>query len=202
VKTAAIILSAIFHPIFFPVYGLLFINWADSYKLAGLDETNKMKLFSIVILNTIIFPVVTVLIMNRLGFVKNIFMREREERIIPFIAGGLFYFWTFMVVRSLAISGFLTEIFLGASLAVFACFFLTLFFKISIHCAAVGGFIAIAFYLTFSAPHNLEIPVMIIIILAGLIGSARWYLKEHVPVEIFSGYAVGILSQALAFRII
>jgi len=202
VRVAANILSAIFHPVFSPVYGLLFINWADSYKLAGLDETNKMQLFSIVILNTIAFPVITVLIMNRLGFVKSVFMREREERIIPLVAGGLFYFWTFMVVRSLAISDFITEVFLGASLAVFACFFLTLFYKISIHCAAIGGFIAVALYLTFSAPNNLEIPFMIIIILAGLVGSARWYLKEHTPFEIFSGYAMGILSQMLAFMII
>ena len=196
------ILSTIFHPIFFPVYGLLFINWADVYKLAGLDETNKVKFFSIIILNTIIFPVITVVIMKRLGFVKNVFLRGREERIIPFITGGLFYFWTFMVVRSLSISTFITEIFLGASLVVFACFFLTLFFKISIHCAAAGGFMAIALFMTFSAPHNLEIPLMIIIILAGMIGSARWYLKEHVPFEIFSGYAVGFLSQLIAFKLI
>lgn len=194
--------SAVFHPLFFPVYALLFVKWADAYKLAGLNETARMKLFAIVIVNTILFPVITVLIMQRLGFVKNIFLKEREQRIIPFIAGGLFYFWTFMVVRSLAISSFITAIFLGASLSVFACFFCTLFFKISVHSAAAGGFIAIALYLTFTAPHNLEVPLMIIIILAGLLGSARWFLKEHLPFEIFSGYAVGFLSQVVAFRLI
>jgi len=201
-KQIATLFSFLFHPIFFPIYALLFINWADAYKFAGMDETAKMKLFAIVGLNTAAFPILTVLIMHRLGFVKTLQLKNREERIIPFIAGGLFYFWTFMVVRSLEISSFITTVFLGASISVFACFFFTLFFKISIHSAAAGGFIAIALFLTLTSQHNLEIPLMIIIILAGLLGSARWYLKEHLPFEIFSGYAVGFLSQAVAFKII
>ncbi len=194
--------SVILHPLFFPIYGLSYINWADAYKFAGLDETARTKFFAIVIVNTIVFPLITVLIMKKLGFVSNIRLKEREERIIPLAAGGLFYFWTFMVVRSLAVSGFITGVFLGASISVFACFFFNLFFKISIHCAAAGGFIAMALYLTLTVQHNLQIPLMVIIILAGLLGSARWYLKEHSPFEIFSGYLMGFLSQVVAFKMI
>ena len=198
-KVIANFISTVLHPVFFPIFALLFVSWADANKFAGLDDLARKKLFAIVALNTIAFPVITVFIMHRLGFVKNIVLKDREERIIPFIAGGLFYFWTFMVVRSLAVSEFITQMFLGFSLTVFACFFLTLFYKVSVHSAAAGGFIAIALYLTFTASHNLEIPLMLIIIAAGLLGSSRWFLKEHSPAEIFSGYMVGFLLQIAAY---
>src|ERR1051325_10117813 len=167
-KTLANFLSTIFHPLFFPLYALLYIYCVDSYKVAGLDDHARKKFFAMVAVNTIIFPFLTVFIMRGLGFVNSILLRGRQERIIPFIASGMFYVWTFMVVRSIAVSDFITAVFLGATLSVFACFFFTLFFKISIHSAAAGGFIAIALALAFIAPHNLQNPLMAVIVIAGL----------------------------------
>ncbi|MDZ4844264.1 MAG: hypothetical protein SH857_01800 [Chitinophagales bacterium] len=201
-KAIATFFSVLFHPLFFPTYAILFVNWVSPYQLAGLDQPSKLKLFATIILNTTFFPLMTVFIMKKLGMVKSIFLREREERIIPLIAIGMFYFWSFVVIKNLEINTFITTLFLGASIAVFACFFLNLFFKISIHTIGAGAFFAMALLLAFASSYNLEVPILVILIFAGLLGSSRWYLGEHGGVEIFSGYVVGFLSQMVALKFV
>lgn len=190
--------SVIFHPLFLPVYALLFVNWASPYQLAG---TSVTKLLPIIIFSSTLLPLITIFLMKKLGMVKSVFLREREERIIPLAATGMFYFWSFMVIRKLELSALVTALFLGASIAVFVCFFFNLFFKISAHAAAAGAFAAMAFFLAAVSSYNLEIPLVFILIFAGVVGSSRWYLSEHNGMEIFSGYLAGFLSQAVAFRI-
>lgn len=201
-RVVASFFSVIFHPLFFPAYALLFINWASPYHLAGVDEENKLKLFIIIIMNTTFFPLLTVFIMRRLGMVESISLKDRQERIIPLVAISMFYFWAFMVIRKLEISPFINSLFLGASLAVFACFFFTLFFKISIHTVGAGAFFAIALLLAFGSSYNIDVPLLVILIFAGVVGSSRWYLAEHNGAEIFSGYAVGFMSQMIALSFV
>ena len=107
-----------------------------------------------------------------------------------------------MVIRKLAIDDFLTAALLGASLSVFMSFFFNLFFKIRLHTVGVGNFIAIGLLLALSSGFNLEIPLMLIIIIAGLVGSARIYLKAHRSGEVYSGYMVGIMGQLIAIMFI
>jgi hypothetical protein len=201
-RKISVFVSIIFHPVFFPIYVLLLTDLLAPYLLPGLDPQKKFRLFITVAINTIVFPILSLVIMKKLNFVKDIYLRDREERIIPFIALGMFYFWTFMVIRSLSIGDFITAAFLGASISAFAVFFFNLFFKISIHTAGAGYFVAFIFALALNANANLQWAVMTIIIFAGIVGSARWYLAEHTASEIFSGYFIGAFSQTIAFLII
>lgn len=195
-------ISVVFHPLLLPTYAFLFISWADPYLLAGIAPENKVKLFVTIFVNTFIFPMLAIFIMKKLKFVNSFLLKSREERIIPYIAISLFYFWCFMVIRKLAIDDFLTAALLGASLSVFMSFFFNLFFKISLHTVGVGNFIAIGLLLALSSGFNLEIPLMLIIIIAGLVGSARIYLKAHRSGEVYSGYMVGIMGQLIAIMFI
>ncbi len=201
-KKIALLISVVFHPLFLPTYALALINWLTPYQLAGLDPDAKLKIFIAVIINTIIFPVLIIFIMSRLKMLKNIFIRDREERIIPYVAISLLYFWIFMVIRSLAISEFITAMFLGASLSVFASFFFNLFFKISIHTVGAGVMCMLALQMALIAAYNLELSLIIIVLVAGLIGSARLYLSAHRPFEIFFGYAIGALSMGVAMAMV
>ena len=40
--------------------------------------------------------------------------------------------------------------------------------------------------------------LLLCILLVGLVGTARLYLKEHKPQEIYSGYILGILGMMIA----
>ncbi|MEZ4980203.1 MAG: hypothetical protein R2769_01165 [Saprospiraceae bacterium] len=44
--------------------------------------------------------------------------------------------------------------------------------------------------------------LLMVILFAGLVGSARLYLKAHSPGELWGGYLVGIGTQLVAFWIV
>ena len=201
-QQAANFVSVVFQPLLLPTYAIVFINWANPYLFAGIDPDDKMRLFVTIFVNTFIFPVLAIFIMWKLNFVKSFLLKSREERIIPYIAISLFYFWCFMVIRKLGVDNFLTTVLLGSSLSVFMAFFFNLFFKISVHTVGAGNFIGIGLFLALSSSFNLEIPLMFIFLIAGFVGSARLYLKTHNQGDIYSGYVVGFLGQFLAIMFI
>lgn len=198
-KALAYAVSAVFHPLLVATYAFLFIDYFYPYQFAHLSATAKLQLLVTVVVNTLVFPFITLFIMSRLGFISSLQMRDRQERIIPLIAMGLFYFWTYLVVKQLGVGSYFTHVMLGGSLAVFTAFFFNNFFKISVHAVAAGTFLGVALSLSMISTYNLLLPLMLVILVAGLIGSSRLYLQAHKDVDVYSGYAVGIVAQLVAF---
>jgi membrane-associated phospholipid phosphatase len=199
-KYAANIISIVFHPLLLPTYAFLFLNYTYPYLLFNLDLISKTRLFVTIFINTFLFPLIALVIMRKLDFISSFHMHERQERIIPYIAISFFYFWSYLVVKNLGIGSIINDIMFGASLSVFMVFFFNGFFKISAHAASAGAFFGLTLFLSVNSVYNLELPVMIVILIAGLIGSSRLYLSAHTPFEIFSGFLVGVLGQILSFK--
>ncbi len=107
-----------------------------------------------------------------------------------------------MVFSDMPISHFLPDMLLGASICVFASFFINIFFKISIHSLASGYLIGIAIGLLRTSTYNLEFLLILAVIIAGLVGSARLYLNAHQMDEVIAGYAVGIMCYMVIFHLI
>lgn len=200
-KPLAYLISVLFHPMLLPSYALMLIILVYPHFLANLAREDVARLLGTITTNTLIFPALVIFLMKRLDFIKSYDMHDRKERIIPFIAISIFYFWTFMVVKSLGIGGFINDIMLGASLSVFAAFFFNLFIKLSIHTLAFGNFIVLITALTFMSSYNLEWPLALVILLAGIVGTARLVLKAHDSTEVYLGFAVGFACQLIAFNI-
>lgn len=190
--------SLVFHPLFVATYSFLFVRWFFPYQFAHLQPVSQMQVLISLMINTIVFPGITLFIMQRLDFVDSLHMRTRHERIIPLIGMALFYFWSYMVVKQMGVGGYFTKVMLGGSLAVFGAFFFNNFFKISLHAVGAGVFLGVALSLTLISSYNLIGPLMIVILIAGLIGSARLYSGSHNQMEIATGYAVGLTGQLIA----
>jgi hypothetical protein len=199
-KKIAATISYLFHPMLMTVYIFFFIDACYPFVFAHMGKVVKMQVIMALIVNTIAFPLITVLIMQKLGFANSLQLRTQRERILPYIAMSLFYFWTFMVIRNLAIGELFTHVMLGAALSIFMAFFLNNFYKISIHSVGAGNFVAVALVLTMMSNYNLLAILLAIILLAGIIGSSRLYLKAHRSRDIYTGYMIGVLAQLIAFR--
>lgn len=86
-----------------------------------------------------------------------------------------------------------------AALAVqIICAIINIWWKISIHTAAIGGvggaLFAFSFYLGFN-------PVWwfcLIFLIAGLMGTCRMILRQHTLAQVVIGFWVGVVSAALA----
>src|SRR5687767_9748768 len=91
--------SYLFHPLFIPVYILAFMVFNTLY-FPSYTQAGKVLMLIRFFLMYSIFPLVTVLLAKKLGFIQSIHLKTPKDRIIPYIACGVYYFWMWYVLRN------------------------------------------------------------------------------------------------------
>ncbi len=170
----------------------------------GMSMQNKTKIVGSVAVNTIFFPLITVLLLKGLGFVKSIYLRTQRERIIPYVASNIFYFWIFLVFKNKSeVPLIATSFVLGIFLASSAALVLNSFFKISMHALGMGALCGILLVIIFSGfPFGTFLPLMVVILLTGIVSTSRLILSNHTMFDINCGILIAILSQMVAYIVI
>ena len=194
-------ISVVFHPLFIPAIVTWYLVFLQPGLFTGFSIEEKKLVLIRVGYNTIFFPALTVLLLKGIGFLKNIYLRTQKERIIPYIATNIFYFWTYLVLKNqegipLILRSFILGIFLASSLALIA----NIYFKVSMHGLGVGAFSGIMLLLIFTGfPYAVFLPAMVIFILTGIVATSRLIVSNHTPFEIYTGILFGIICQLVAF---
>jgi hypothetical protein len=114
----------------------------------------------------------------------------------------LFYFWTFWTFHREFNAPLLIQTFLlGVFLTTVSLFMVTIFYKISLHTGAWGAVIMFALICSLQQVQFSILFLILSMVVAGLVGTARLFLKEHSGKEIYSAYIVGGISQLLAYLV-
>ncbi len=214
-KKIANIISILFHPLLIVSYMLVVLLLINPYQFGVYSISEQGKLLLLVFLSTFLMPAFAVFMMKSLGMVKTMALHERHERIGPYIITGVFYMWMFINFKNnTTIPASLTVAMLGATIGLFTAFFFNNFTKISAHAVGMGGLVGMAainsmFYSfdTFTMHTwlfgTLELStsfvVMAVIILAGIVCTARMILEAHSNGQLYGGLALGFLAQVIAF---
>lgn len=200
-KAFALLFSILFHPLFIPTIGILYLAFIQHGFFTGMSTHNKSKILASVAVNTIFFPLVTVLLLKGLGFIKSVYLRTQKERIIPYVASNIFYFWLFLVLKNNAeIPQIATSFVLGIFLASSVALVLNSFFKISMHALGMGALCGLLLVIIFSGfPFGTFLPLMIVILVTGIVCTSRLILTNHTMFDINSGILIAILCQMIAF---
>lgn len=215
------IISVIFHPLLVLTYMLVLFLLVNPYIFGvhNIAEPFGMQLILRVFLSSFFIPMVAVLMLRFTGLVQSLEMPDRQERIIPYIVTGIFYLWLFRnLVDNTTIPRLFTSFALGTTIALFLAFFINLFSKISAHAVGMGGGIGMlvllmsyfpdynAIAIPFPGNQVLEISttalLLIVVVLAGLVGTSRLSLKAHEPMDLYGGYFIGFVGQMIALRFI
>lgn len=212
-QLASKIISYIFHPIFILFYIFLILLKANPYSF-NFSEPKAAGLLTInVFVFSVFFPLIATLLMRGMGLIKSLEMKDKMERIGPFIVTAIFYLWLFKNIKdNTNVSSGFTVIVLGTIIGLFIGFAINTVSKISIHSIAMGGLIGALFLIKFNFSFDylpLELPfgtylismnllLVLSFIIAGLVGTSRLILKAHVEQDVYGGYIVGIFSQVLA----
>ena len=203
-RVIAHFISVVFHPLFIPVMVAWFLAYLLPGVFTGTSSHEKMMIVIRVGYNTIFFPALTILLLKAVGFLKNIYLKTQRERIIPYIATNIFYFWTYLVLKNLPetpvlLTAFILGIFLASSTALIA----NIYFKISMHALGVGAFSGLMLLLVFTGfSYMIFLPAMIIFILTGVVATSRLIVSNHTPFEIYTGILVGIICQFIAYLVV
>lgn len=191
--------SYLFHPVFIPLYVSLFLVYLHPTAFAGFSDAEKKQTILIIMLNLVFFPLISVLLLKAVGFIDSVFLKTQKDRIIPYIAAGIFYFWTYTVFRQqpqypLLLTSFVLGIFIASSAALIA----NIYFKISMHAIAMGGWLGFFLIISHTQSMLMTWPVAAVLLLTGLVSSARLLTGSHKPNEVYAGILVGILTQVAA----
>ncbi len=202
VQFFAHLFSYIFHPLFIPVYVTWFLAFVHPSYFAGYGTGQKYLLLVRITINMVFFPLITVLLLKGVGFIDSVFLKTKKDRIIPYIACGIFFFWVYLVFRNQPeipsiLTSFVFAVFISSSAALMA----NIYFKISMHAIGVGGIIGLFIVIMLQNNMLMTVPLSVAFLITGLVCTSRMIVSDHSPKEIYTGLLMGIACQLVAAAI-
>jgi len=202
-KSFAHLFSVLFHPLFIPIYIGYFLTYIHPSAFVGFSEPDKLRTVVIVSLNLFFFPLVSVLLLKAVGFIDSLLLKTQKDRIIPYIACGIFFFWTYTVFKEqskypVVLVQYVFGLFLSSSAALLA----NIYFKISMHAIGLGGWLGVFIIMAYSNSMLMTWPLCMVLLISGITTASRLYLKSHNPFDIYSGLIIGILTQIVSYHFV
>jgi hypothetical protein len=194
VKVTSQVLSFVFFPGMLPVYGLLVIFNAPTifaYEMEMRYSDLKQVIFMLAFINMTVIPLAIMPLFKYRKIISDYSMSIRGERIIPLSFGCLMYVITTIIFFSFNIPQILRTFVLAATITTILTTLITTRYKISVHAAGMGSLLATTMVLSVKMYANLAQIWIPIILLAGMVMTARLYLRSHKPSQIYSGFALG-----------
>lgn len=155
--------------------------------------------YLLIFLNTCLLPVFAMLVLKRMGLISSLHIDIQTERSLPYFITFCFYLSTWWLIYKAPLPEFIANLLLGAAIAILLAGIINYKVKISSHLIGVGGavgaFLAVNLYSTV----DFSFFFIVSILLAGLMGWARLELRAHQPIEVYSGFLLGVFSQLAAF---
>jgi len=195
VKNIATLITVIFHPVLIPTFGFLLLFNSDFY-FSMLTWEVKRYVLLIVLFSTGILPMLSVAILA-INPKFNINMDKSRDRIMPLLFSSVFYYIGFILLgRMKAYPIF--KLFLVASVLVIIVLLVISFrWKISNHMAALGGLTGTIFALSFRSGVNPVYIILLVVLVSGIVGTARMILSKHSIGQLIAGYVLGFSTLYL-----
>ena len=185
------IISVIFHPVLVPTLGMLLLLHSGFYFSMLTWEAKRFVLL-VVFFSTCILPLLAVSVLA-INPRFDINMSKSTDRIIPLLAASVFYYLGFILLGRVNIFPVFKLFMLASVLVIVALLFVSFKWKISNHMAALGGLAGVFFAFSFRKGLNPVYSLLIIILVSGLVGTARLILKKHDIWQIIAGYFLGFV---------
>lgn len=199
-KQLATILSTIFHPLLMPTYGIAIALFTSYMRIFG-DRLLGIIIIG-VLLTTCVLPSLGIFILYKTGQISDFRLHNRTERTVPYIINFACYIACYLYLYRFGVPSWILSFIAGAIVSLIICLFINRYWKISAHMVAAGSMVTLVFLMSFShlmlTPYIFPLQI-IIILLAGAIGSARILLNRHTLGQVAAGFALGIVSCGCFF---
>jgi hypothetical protein len=196
VRFFAHLLSYIFHPLFVPVYVCYFLTFIHPSYFTGFGIGQKLWTIIQVAYIMVFFPLITVLLLRALKIIDSFFLKTQKDRIIPYIACGIYYFWIYLVFKNRTeIPQILTSFTFGVFLASSGALIANIFYKISMHAIGMGGVLGVFIIIMYGNTMLMTWPLCLALLIAGSVCTSRMIVSDHQPKEIYAGILLGLICQ-------
>lgn len=192
-------LSLVFTPFYLPLVGIAAL-FAFSY-LSQAPLRYKVTVLALAYTFTILLPSLAIHYWRKANGWHSTEISRKERRVIPYLISILCYFLGCYTMGALHIPWLIISIVLTALAIQTVCATVNVWWKISTHTAAIGGvggaLVAFSRLFLFDPMGWLTV----VILVAGMVGTARMILRQHTLSQIVGGFLVGFAAGLLEFFI-
>jgi len=153
----------------------------------------KLQVLTLVYLFTILLPTVLIHLYRRYQGWTLIELGHKERRAVPYVISILCYFFCVYLMDMMHIPHFMGTIVAVAMAIQVVCALINVWWKISTHTAAIGGVAGSLFVFGEVFGFNPIWWLIVVMILAGILGSSRMILRQHSLAQVVAGFWVGLI---------
>lgn len=196
IKTFSKSISYIFHPIFLPLLSVFILFQLPFYINYKYTLEYRNAIYLILLLNTIILPVLACLYLLNRKVISSMGMPTAKERRIPYFVALVIFIFTLYLLEKINFPFIYLSFFRSVAMSLILLFFLAVAnYKVSAHLCGFGGICGMLAVLSISFNVETFEILCLFLLLAGLVGSSRLYLKAHSIDELFLGFLIGFFAQ-------
>lgn len=187
------ILSGVLSPLLIPTYCTAIAMWLSTIN--RLPEEPRFLATLAVFGMTCALPLLILLGLLRLGLITNLDITDRRQRFGALLKVLVCYVLTAVYMAMVSAPWWLVMFFVGGCLLSLIVGFVSTFWKISVHATGMGTMagMILAMMVGGHTDYNLLGVFCFVILLGGVLGSARLLLRRHTVWQVLAGWALGIL---------
>lgn len=189
-------LSWALHPFLLPLY--LIVVLLTLTVFAHYPANVKYYLLWVIVLYTMIIPILALGVLRSLGRISDYRIDNRRERLIPLLVGAVCYLLCAVTIAKIPSAAFLRKFMIAAACCEAMCLVVSFYWKISLHLTAMGAAVALLVVMNVIGVGDMLVPLMVAILCAGALASARLYLGCHNGAQILAGFCGGFAVATLA----
>ena len=190
------IVSTLFHPLLMITYGMILVLL---YTYLTIYPTN-MKLFIVggAFACTAIIPGLFILLLRFSGSISDLELTNRRERVLPFLIMIFSVMVYIFFIRRMQVPFWLIGLLIGIAASLLLSMCINFYWKISVHGVGIGGLLGAVMGIARIHMINASWLFIGLIIIAGLVASARIILNKHTPMQMYAGICLGFICTFVA----
>jgi len=190
-EKAARIISVVFHPVFVPAFGFILLLNTNVYGIM-LSEEAKRFIMLVVLFTTATLPMLTVAVLS-FSPKFDFYMTQNKDRVVPLLFTSVYYYLGFLLLSKIHFLPVLKLYMIASVLVALALLLVSFSWNICIHMAALGTVSAMFFAISFRTGINPLYTIILLVVVSGLVGSARLTLNKNSLMQLAAGYLLGFL---------
>ena len=195
-------LTTVLSPLLMPTYGVFLALWVSVLCLLPYGTRVSVLLMCMGI--TCILPLIFLGVLRHFKLVKDLHVEVREQRLIPYLFTAMCYMVAAYYLYYSHSPQWFVMFMVGLGVTVLVMVLINLKWKISAHMAGIGGVIALIYQIHVMGLSAFDLLWLLcfLVIVAGVLGSARLALKRHDLWQVLAGVIVGFLCVSMTIQLL
>ena len=189
-KVLAFAVSILFHPLLLPLY-VLFITFNTGTVFTYIPAYTQNMSYLLTLLGVTLIPLLCLPLLKWLGLIEGYRLVQKQDRVFPVLVTIVGAFIVFYFSRNLPYSNIVRQFYLIMVIMLSGFMIVMIRWKISMHMTAIGALCGFVFILGMKYLGDVINLLPLLILVSGLVASARLYLKQHTPAQVYVGYIYG-----------